>query len=338
MNRRTYLKSTGLLLSSYLLPSFTSSGSGKIITVTGPIPAEKLGTSLIHEHVLVDFGGAENYDPNKWNHEKVIEKMLPYLKELKSAGCETLFECTPAFLGRDVLLLKKLSKLSGIRMITNTGFYGAVDNKFFPAFARVLTPEKIADIWIKEFENGIDGADIKPGFMKISVDSGALSELHKKLVKAAALTHLKTGLTIASHTGPALPAFQEIELLKESGVHPSAFVWVHAQSEPDKSKYIKAANEGAWISLDGLSDDNVQEYSAMISNLKNAGLLSKVLVSHDAGYYDPGKEDGGPIRRYTTLFDKLVPELKKSGFSRGNLDQLLRRNPAEAFTIRIRRI
>jgi phosphotriesterase-related protein len=260
------------------------------------------------------------------------------LKELKAAGCKTLFECTPAFLGRDVQLLKKLSRLSGIRIITNTGFYGAVNNKFFPEYAQALSPQQIANIWVKEFEDGIDGTGIRPGFMKISVDSGSLSELHQKLVQAAALTHLKTGLTIASHTGPALPAFQEIELLKEFGVHPSAFIWVHAQGESDKTTYVKAAKEGAWISLDGLSDDNVQEYSDMLGNLKKAELLSKVLVSHDAGYYDPSKEDGGSIRRYTTLFDKLVPELKKSGFSKADINRLIVVNPAEAFALKIRRI
>lgn len=336
MNRRAYLKSSGLLLLSGFLPSFKP--AEQIMSVNGPIPLADLGVSLIHEHVLVDFSGADNYSPEKWDNEKVILKMLPYLKELKKAGCKTVFECTPAFLGRDVKLLQKLSELSGLQLITNTGYYGAVDNKYFPQSAKVLSAEEIAQVWIGEFQRGIDGTRIKPGFIKISVNPGSLSPLHQKLIRAAAITHLQTGLTIASHTGLALPAFEEIELLKQGGVDPSAFVWVHAQAEPYKGMYTKAAKEGAWISLDGLSDENVNDYLAMLSDLKKAGFLSKVLVSHDAGYYDPNKEDGGNIRRYTTLFDKLLPALRESGFTRNDIEQLLVKNPVEAFALRVRKI
>ncbi len=61
------------------------------------------------------------------------------------------------------------------------------------------------------------GSNIRPGFIKISVDgaSSGISELHKKLARAAGLTHLKTGLTIYSHTGPGVAAFEQIEMLKE---------------------------------------------------------------------------------------------------------------------------
>jgi phosphotriesterase-related protein len=64
----------------------------------------------------------------------------------------------------------------------------------------------------------------EPGFIKIRVEGDPLSDLHRKLVIAAARTHLKTGLTICSHTGPAVLAFEELE-----------FVWTHAQNEKEKS-------------------------------------------------------------------------------------------------------
>lgn len=59
------------------------------------------------------------------------------------------------------------------------------------------------------------------------------------------MTHLRTGLTICSHTGPAVAAFEELEELKRVGVHPSAFVWVHAQNESNKNLYTQAAQMGA---------------------------------------------------------------------------------------------
>ena len=146
---------------------------------------------------------------------KLQEIVLPYLKQIKESGCQTFIECTPAYLGRDPLLLKELSISSGLNILTNTGYYGAGNNKYLPRFAFDESADQLSSRWVNEWENGIDGTGIRPGFIKIGVGSDSLSDLHKKIVTAAARTHLATGLTIASHTGPSLPAFQEIEILKE---------------------------------------------------------------------------------------------------------------------------
>jgi phosphotriesterase-related protein len=263
---------------------------------------------------------------------------LPFLKQIKNLGCRTLVECTPQFLGRDPLLLKALSDSSGINIITNTGYYGAVNNKYIPKHAFSETAVQLAARWIKEWENGIENTGIKPGFIKIGVDGGKLSELHKKLVVAAARTHLKTGLTIASHTGPAIPAFEELEILKNEGVAPEAFIWVHAQMESDISNHVKAAAMGAYISLDGINDNNLDDYIKMIKNLKVNNLLKKVLLSHDAGWYHPGIENGGEYQSYTTIFEKLIPALRNEHFSEGEIRQLLVINPSLAFKIGIHKI
>jgi phosphotriesterase-related protein len=139
-----------------------------------------------------------------------------------------MVECTPAFLGRDAKLLKRLATASGLHIITNTGFYGAANDKYVPALAREESVQQLADRWIREFREGIDGTSIRPGIIKIGVDAGPLSEIDAKLVRAAAKTHLQTGLTIASHTGDGVAALEELEILKQEGVHPSALIWVHA--------------------------------------------------------------------------------------------------------------
>ena len=95
---------------------------------------------------------------------------------------------------------------------------------------------------------------------------------------------------------------------------------------------------GAWIILDGVNDNNLEDYIRMIRNLKENNLLGKVLLSHDAGWYHPGEENGGAYRGYSTLFEKLIPLLKKEKFTESEIHQILVSNPAEAFTIRVRRI
>jgi phosphotriesterase-related protein len=312
--------------------------TGIIMTVNGPVPVGKMGVSLTHEHILVDFIGADSISSNRWDRSKVIEKSLPHLKKIKDSGCQTFVDCTPAFLGRDPLLLKALSDSSGLNIITNTGYYGANNNKFIPRHAFSETAEQLASRWIAEWTEGIDGTGIKPGFIKIGVDHGSLSELHRKLITAAAMTHLKTGLIIASHTGPAIAAFEQIDILQKEGVSPEAFIWVHAQVEKDPASHIKAARSGAWISFDGLGGNNLQEYIRLIKIMKDNSLLNKVLLSHDAGWYDPGREDGGEYRGYSVLFEKLIPMLREENFSEAEINQLLVINPGMAFKIKIRKI
>jgi len=231
-----------------------------------------------------------------------------------------------------------LAKESGLQIVTNTGYYGAVNNKYLPKFAFTETAEQIAGKWIKEFKKGIENTTVKPGFIKIGVNPENLSALHQKIVKAAAITHLQTGLTICSHTGFAIPAFEEINLLKKMNVHPSAFVWTHAQNEQDIKLLVKAATAGAWISLDGIGWGNIEKYADTINNLASAGMLNKILISHDAGWYKPGEKEGGSFKGYTNIFEELIPLLNKKGFTDNDIKQLLINNPAEAFAVRVRKL
>jgi phosphotriesterase-related protein len=341
MDRRRFINRSALAVSATLLPLpetgiGKSMKKGKIMTVRGEIKARKMGFTLTHEHVLVDFTGAEKYDPSRWDDPTVIRVVAPYLEEIYAMGCRTLIECTPQYIGRDPVMLRDLSEKTGMNILTNTGIYGAADNKYVPEYAYRETARQLSDRWIKEFEEGIGNTGIRPGFIKIGVVPGPLSDLHKKLVTAAALTHQKTGLTIASHTGPSVPAFEELQVLRENAVNPAAFVWVHAQNEVDAALHILAAQMGAWVSLDGLNDDNVDQYLKWLNNFKINKLLNKALISHDAGWYTPGEENGGDFRPYTSVFEKLIPAMMASGFSQSEIDTIFIDNPEEAFAIRFR--
>lgn len=307
-----------------------------IMTVNGPVPIGKMGKTLTHEHVLVDFIGADSFTVSRYNRDNVVAKAAPFLQEIKDLGCATFIECTPEFLGRDPLVLKSLSDKTGLNILTNTGYYGVRNNKFIRSDLLDKSADELSEIWTKEWEEGIDGTGIRPGFIKIGVDSDSLSLFHQTLIKAAGLTHLKTGLTIASHTGPYVPAFQQIEILEKTGVSPEAFIWVHAQGEPDRSKLAEAAAKGAWISLDNISEKNMDEIFSVIRFLDQQHYLHRILLSHDAGWYDPAKPDGGDFGGFTAIFEKFVPLMRDGGFSEEKINQLLIENPAKAFEVKIR--
>jgi len=319
---------------------------GQLITVRGPIDPDDMGLSLIHEHVLVDWIGADSTGYHRWDRDEVVARALPFLEELKEYGVRTFLDCTPAYLGRDPRVLKALSDQTGINILTNTGYYGSGKNNFVPQSALDASAEEIAAIWIEEFNHGIDGSGIRPGFLKISVENqDTLSAMHEKLVRAAALTHLATGMTIVSHTGGDGPALAQLRVLKEMGVAAEAFVWTHAQNGTFAG-YLQAARQGAWISLDHVNAQqpdspdgpgNIAWYVQTLGALKSEGILNHVLISHDAGWYNVGQENGGNFRGYTDLFTELIPRLLEKGFTREELNLLLLENPKKAYPIQVRK-
>ena len=333
-SRRTFI-SNGLLATGSVLFAFAKPGQADrlFITVRGNKLSTDLGMTLTHEHTLVDFIGADKVSPSRYDPAEVQKIVLPYLKELKKLKCKTFIDCTPAYIGRDVKILKQLSESSGLDIITNTGYYGAAKEKYLPSHAYTETAEQLSQRWIKESKDGIEGTGIKPGFIKTGVDAAPLSEVQEKLIKAAALTHLATGLTIAVHTGDGKAALRQLEILEQNGVSPMAWIWVHAQNEKDLEIHIKVARKGGWIEFDGVGPSSLSENIGFLSRMKKEGILDHVLVSQDAGWYHVGEPNGGEFRNFNFVFTHFIPELVKEGFSQNEINQIFIANPTEAFCI-----
>ena len=307
--------------------------TGRLVrTVTGPVPAGELGLTLAHEHVLVDFVGAAAIKPGRYDREVAFAKILPHLRQAAALGVRAVFECTPDFIGRDPLLLRQLSAASGVKLVTNTGLYGARDGLFLPGYAHQETAAQLAARWIREARDGIGDTGIRPGFVKSGVNTAdRLSAVDRKLVEAAARTHRETGLAIAVHTGRG-PGLEQLAILREHGAPASAFIWVHAASATDDALFA-AADAGAWLSFDSVRANTLARHVQLCVAFKARGQLGQVLVSHDAGWYDPAKPDGGTFRPYTFLFEAFLPALRREGFTPAELDQLLITNPAAALAI-----
>src|SRR5262245_36082259 len=197
------------------------------------------GSVLVHEHVIVDFIGADQIRPGRYDADEVFRAALPKLNQVKQLGCRRILECTPNFLGRDPRLLRRLQDASGVELWTNTGLYAAADHKYLPAFAKEETGEQLARRWTAEVRDGIDG--VKPSFIKIGVNRGPLHEWDRKVVQAAAVVSRETGLTTASHTGNGTAALEQIEIFSAVRTSASKFVWVHAQNEKDHNFHRRAA-------------------------------------------------------------------------------------------------
>ncbi len=222
-------------------------------------------------------------------------------------------------------------------MVTNTGYYGAAGDKYVPRHAYGETVDQLADRWTGEWEDGIEGTGIRPGFIKSGVDSGPLSEIDAKLIRAAARTHLRTGLTIAVHTGGGVAALEEQVILREEGVGSAAWIWVHAQTEPDTEIHARIAGGGGWLSFDGVGPGSIHLHVGFVADMKRRGLLGRVMVSHDAGWYRPGEPGGGLFQPFDTLFTEFLPALREAGLTDAEIRQITVENPATAFTVGARK-
>lgn len=342
MDRRCFLKTSigavGAFLTPRILAASPSVKTDTIMSVAGQVAPEQLGRTLPHEHVLVDFIGADKVSRQRYDREEVFSLVLPHLQRLRAVGGGTLVECTPAFLGRDPMLLKRLADESGLTILTNTGYYGARQGKFLPVHAFEETADQLAKRWLNEWHDGIEETGVRPGFIKIGVDGGPLTQVNRKLVRAAARTHLKSGLTIAVHTGDGQAALEQLTVLREEGVLPDAWIWVHAQNERNTDLHLRVARQGAWVEFDGVSPKSIDEHVRMVKTMRQHELLDRVLISHDAGWYSVGEPRGGAFRAYDTLFVEFLPALRKAGFRHDDVELMTVRNPAKALTIGVRTI
>lgn len=311
----------------------TADSSLVIHSVQGPISPDTIGLTLSHEHLFSNFGlpidEADIYDENA-----LFAQVNPYLRMLKAEGVQTIFDYTTPYFGRRADLLRAMSDSSGIQIVTNTGIYGGAEDRYVPAYAFDLTAEELAQVWIKEAEEGIEDTGIRPGFIKLAFDEGTPSEMDQKLFEAGLLTHLETGLTIAVHTGSNPEAVElQLELIREYGVDPGAWIWTHANWHDDLDYILEVAKQGAWISMDGVKIENIDQYLQYIARFDEAGVLNRLLLSHDGDSYPAG----GEIRPFEAISKELILAMQKNGFSESAINQLLIENPGEAYEVRVRR-
>ncbi len=280
---------------------------------------------LVHEHILVDFGGWRIATPARYDRDEVFRTARPKLEELRPFGCRRLQECTPNYLGRDPVLLRRLQDATGIELWTNTGIYGAANRIGVPDYARTETAEQLARRWTAEGKQGIGGE--KPRFIKTAVNGYPLDGLDRKLVEAAAITSRETGLVICSHTnGAGQAAVAQLEILERMKVPASRFVWVHAQNEKNHSFHEQVAKAGAWVEFDGINAKSAAWHLECVRFMQQRGLLDRTLISQDSGWYHAGEPGGGQFNGFTFIYTDFLPQLTSQA-----TDALLVRNPVACF-------
>lgn len=248
---------------------------------------------------------------------------------LRETGCTGFVDCTPAWLGRAPRVLRALSQRTGLHIVTNTGWY---QHPMLPPMAYEWDARRIADGWIAEARDGIEGTDVRPDFIKIALNSGELSPISQKIQRAALLAAGETGLTIVSHTVGKTAALQAAALMEREGFPLERFVWAHADAEDGPDAQLELARRGMWISLDGIGARH-DAHVAMLRALLDAGLQGRVLLSQDSGWYRVGEPGGGQVNPFHRLFSEFVPYAHGQGIPPKALQDILSVNVAHMLAI-----
>jgi phosphotriesterase-related protein len=263
--------------------------------------------------------------------------MLPHLQEIAGQGVGTLVECTPAYLGRDPELLRQLSGLTGLHIVTNTGLY---KEPYLPDWAFGLDPAALAERWVAESVDGIGETGIKPGFIKIAVNPGELLPIQRTIVRAAAITHCATGLAVMAHTGNAEAAHESLDLAEAEKMSPGRYIIAHADQigagispeDPGWGDVLAAhrslLERGAWLEYDSIGWGPSDRHVALLVAMLDLGYETQLLISQDAGWYHVGEPGGGNVQSLAGLIDDFVPALRAAGVDTATMTRLLVDNPA----------
>jgi phosphotriesterase-related protein len=299
-----------------------------VTTVRGPIAADRLGFTLIHEHLLLDLMRDALVPNNILNDPDLA---LLELQRYKDAGGVTLVDQTNRGLAQDPLAIRELAERSGVQVILGCGWYR---EPFYDPYLHRWKTDQIADQMVADITEGINGTGVRPGIIgEIGAHAAWISPVEERVLRAAARAHRRTGLTITVHAVRAPVGLDQLDILREEGVDPRRVVVGHAHSFPKFEYHAEIARRGAFISFDrmGLSNPyDLQKNLRLIRAALDAGLIGNLVLSHDVCYRSDLATYGGS--GYTYLSSHLPPLLREIGVGDEQFKQIMIDNPRRALT------
>ena len=257
-SRRSFLLGSGAALAAMAL---TTLGTAKFAladtmenavlqTVTGPVGAADIEKVMAHEHLFVDFHGPNAAEYMDVNWSAALGASVTSAMELRGQGVNLMIEWTNLGVGRNILLLRHVSRQTGMNIVCPTGIYKSLVP---PAMADLSVP-RLAEHFMRELTMGIDGTNIRAGFIKIAVSSDAVVETEIPFHRAAAIAAKETGCTISMHCPHANVANEVVASLEAEGFGLDRFVWGHSQPSSN-GDHLKMDGRGATVQFDAISAD-----------------------------------------------------------------------------------
>lgn len=307
------------------------------MTVTGPMPASRLGVVNAHEHLFLRTPAlpGQGFDDLDRSSEEV--------REAAAAGLGSIVEMTPIGCGRRPDLLRELSKGTGVPVIAATGYHR---DAHYPDghWVHDASVEELAQRIVRDLADGMHPADwIDPDAAPDAARAGAIkaggsyqhvTPSERRRLAAAAVGSRETGAAILVHAEVGTCGHEILDLLETEGVAPGRVVLSHMDRNPDSELHADLAARGAWLEYDTVGRIKYRPDSTLldlIEALVAAGHGGRIMLGMDLGRRDYLRAyGGGPGMAY--LMTAFVPRLRRR-IGEAATDAILVANPAAAFAL-----
>ncbi|MDM2898202.1 phosphotriesterase-related protein [Citrobacter sp. Cpo030] len=285
------------------------------------------GYTWVHEHLHIDLSGFKNnLDCRLDQYDLICQEM----KDLRALGVSNIIEMTNRYMGRNPQFMIDLMRDTGINVMACTGYY---QDAFFPEHVAARSVEQLAQEMVDEIVIGIDGTELKAGIIaEIGSSEGVITPLEEKVFIAAARAHIETGRPISTHTSFSTMGLEQLVLLQAHGVDLSRVTVGHCDLKDNLDNILRMIDLGAYVQFDTIGKNNYypdENRIGMLHELRNRGLLNRVMLSMDITRRSHLKANGG--NGYDYLLTTFIPQLRQSGFSQADVDTMLRDNPSQFF-------
>ncbi|MGH3274182.1 MAG: phosphotriesterase family protein [Streptosporangiaceae bacterium] len=317
----------------------------QVETVKGPIDADRLGITLMHEHVFVLNEEIRRNFPGDWDEQERIEDAATKLTALARRGCVTIADPTVLGLGRDIARVQQVAARTDLNIIAATGLYTYNDVPLYFRY-RGLGQEGTADdpmtqMFIDDITTGITGTGVKAAFLKCAIEAEGRTPGVERVLRCVAYAHLATGAPITVHTHPGSRSGLTVaELFREVGVDLTKVVLGHSGDTTDLDYLTELADTGCLLGMDrfGLNlEISFEERADTVAAMCARGYAPSMVLSQDASCFIDwfGMEQiplFAPKWNFEHLFDEVFPALADRGVTPSQLDTMLVANPRRYFT------
>ncbi len=291
-------------------------------TVQGPVEAEELGVVLVHEHVRFRDEAVAAEWPDRYDEAAELEAALEAVRAAAARGVQTIVDPTAMFGGRDVRFMKRVADETGVRIVACTGIY-SYDH--LPHYFANRDIDAMADHFVSDLEQGIQGTDIRAAFLKCAADAAGVTENVEKIHRAVARASLRTGAPIMAHSMPAVGTGpRQLEIFKDEGVDPARVQIAHCGDTDDVSYIEGLIDAGVYVGLDRYGLEMympIEKRNATAAELLRRGHAERLMISQDycatIDWFPPEAAEvfaaQGAIRNWsmTLVFDEVVPALRE---------------------------
>ncbi len=293
-------------------------------TVQGAVDAQQLGVTLAHEHVrFCDEAVAAEW-PERYDGQAELDAALEAVSAAHARGVRCIVDPTAMFGGRDVRFMKRVADDTGVRIVACTGIYSY---DYLPHYFENRDVDAMADHFVSDIENGIQGTDIKAAFLKCAADAAGVTDNVEKIHRAVAQASVRTGAPIMAHSMPAVGTGpRQIEIFEQEGVDLSRVQIAHCGDTEDLDYIEGLLAKGVYVGLDRYGLEMVvpiDKRNATAAELLRRGHAERLIISQDyCATLDwfpieakPTFEAAGAIRKWsmTLVFDEVVPALRELG-------------------------